>query len=456
MRQIILVILVLFWVSITSAAPVQIDPRRSLAVTEQAILAHFPLERVLTQLAEQSQVPGTTALSLFHQLWDTQNPDPGLGLGPHCNDQVNKNGRPALNSFPYTCRRSEGRQAQTDPFANSQSPNAYIPVGLFNRFDLAPKDGANCGEYRIAFAKRSGILNQIQRAFLIFEAVLPNPNPGQGLQGCLPIARFWSGLSQTALVEERAARLEDFYFNGIPGVQPVVQVDHYGGNPQGTGQVRANLFMNIPRFTGQWMLREFKLIRAGSGVFVPQPDENNPPGALFEPDSTHPKAAAFRAFFPSQVANLAAERLTDITMQMPDEFSSGQSISSLSNENDLSEHFDDGELKMAIQVELNRLGSGLTPEQIVERAQAMVCAGCHQLSNNRALGGGLRWPSSRIFTHTSEQTEVVNGQRRHRLSQAITQVFLPQREKILEDFLNGQLRTQQLKPHEPLSGFRTH
>src|SRR4051812_47491586 len=65
-----------------------VDARRSLAVTEQTILSRFSLERVLTQLAAQSGVSGLTALTLFQQWWDTQNPGPGVYAGAHCDDSV--------------------------------------------------------------------------------------------------------------------------------------------------------------------------------------------------------------------------------------------------------------------------------------------------------------------------------------------------------------------------------
>ena len=32
----------------------------------------------------------------------------------------------------------------------------FFPVALFNRFDLAPEDGAHCGEYRIVYAMHDG------------------------------------------------------------------------------------------------------------------------------------------------------------------------------------------------------------------------------------------------------------------------------------------------------------
>ena len=82
---------------------ISVDPRRSLVVTEQTILARFPFERVLEQLVMQSGVPQLTSLELFQQWWDTQNSGPGLGLGPHCDDTVDAV-TPVINGFPYTCR----------------------------------------------------------------------------------------------------------------------------------------------------------------------------------------------------------------------------------------------------------------------------------------------------------------------------------------------------------------
>jgi hypothetical protein len=85
---------------------VDIDLRRSLVVTELAILSRFPLKRVMDQLVTQSGVAGLTSLDLFQQWWDTQNPaEQSFGHEPHCTG--------FLNGFPYTCRPapSEGGQA---------------------------------------------------------------------------------------------------------------------------------------------------------------------------------------------------------------------------------------------------------------------------------------------------------------------------------------------------------
>jgi hypothetical protein len=210
---------------------VTIDPRRSLVVTEEAILARFPLERVLDQLVAQSGVAGLTSLELFHQWWDTQNPGPSLGLGPHCDDTVHGSDNPIRNDFPYTCRPdpAEGGQIDADPFAPpATNPDAYIPIGLFNRFDLTPADGSHCGEYRIVYAKRSGVTIAVERHLLIFEAILPNPHPNQGLKDCRKIVDFWADLSKEGDIEKRGDDLEQLYFEGFANVEPVVHVRHCG------------------------------------------------------------------------------------------------------------------------------------------------------------------------------------------------------------------------------------
>ena len=67
-----------------------IDVHRSLFVHDRATLdgADFSLSKTLGQIAQQvsTKVPGTTAVSIFRQFWDTQNPAPGVTSGPHCTD----------------------------------------------------------------------------------------------------------------------------------------------------------------------------------------------------------------------------------------------------------------------------------------------------------------------------------------------------------------------------------
>ena len=176
--------------------------------TEQIILARFPFKRVLDQLVADSGVPGLTSLALFRQWWDTQNPQPGLGQGAHCNDQVDSNGSPTLNTYPYSCRPapSEGAQSTADPFAEplATNPDSYLPIGVFMRPDLARKTTRSCGEYRLVYAKRSGITIATQRNLIIFEGYMPNPRGDGRLRGCNALLEFVAGLLGRA--RRRSAR----------------------------------------------------------------------------------------------------------------------------------------------------------------------------------------------------------------------------------------------------------
>ena len=126
-------------------APTVVDVRRSLAVTDQVITSTFTLGAVLDQLAAQSGAAGLTGLQLFTQLWDTQNTAAsGITTGPHCDDNGN-----TLNGFPYQCRLVEGNQA----FNAATEIANYSLIGLYNRFDLASPNGADCGEHRMVFGR---------------------------------------------------------------------------------------------------------------------------------------------------------------------------------------------------------------------------------------------------------------------------------------------------------------
>ena len=416
-------------IGVTSQAvdgSVTIDARRSLAVTETAIVSQLTLAAVLDQLAAQSGVAGMTGLQLFKQLWDTQNVSPGQTAGPHCTD----NGS-TVNSFSYDCRPSEGDQAGSSAASITQ----YSAVGLFNRFDLAPSAGADCGEYRVVFAKTSGG----GRSFVIFEAVLPNPTPSLGLTGCRPVQQLWADLTSNDDVSSRATALHDFYFNGLPGFLPVIHLDNYGntGLDRATGQVRVNEFIGHP-----WMLREFKLqkLSASSLHFVPVTDKMNPFGDLFRPGSTHPLAAEFQGtFFPSQVAALAVNDINAFNYSVPDKFNIGQSDAQSGGVVDeyVSRFAGPGALRTSIQAQLTALGSTLTPDNIVARAEALSCGGCHERSNGASLGGGLTWPGSGDFVHATELLESgPDGQRFH-LSNALTSTFLPHRKAVMEAFLGA-------------------
>jgi len=422
-----------------------VDPRRSLFVTELDVVQQaFTLEEVLAKLATDSGDPTLTPDLLWQQWWDTQNTSPGLGLGPNCDDVVNAQGNPTINGFPIQCPRNEGSEINADPFTPGTG-SFYEPIALVNRFDLAPLDGSNCGEFRVIFARHSGATNSFQRNLVIFEAVLPNPAPSCGLEGCRSVARFWQRLSRIDDPRRRADALRRFYLEGFPsrGIAPVIHADHFG---PGSGQIRTNQFMNGSQIQ-TWQLREFKLARlceAGDArcelQFVPVTVKGNPFGELFGPTSSDPRAARFKRHYLTQVEDLAVGDVNEFSAVVPDRFNAGQS-NSQGAENDYPMHFaSSSHFERALERRLRQLHIPLTPDHLVRRSLALSCAGCHQLSNgapNNDLGAGITWPASLGFVHvTEQQTEIIDGNEHFLISPALTDVFVPHREGVFEQYLD--------------------
>jgi hypothetical protein len=421
--------------------PVGIEPRSSLAITDEVLLQGFGFQRVMNLLVTQNNgrgpelVPRTTAEGLFDTLWSTQ--------ASECSDG-------AMNGFPYSCRAREvDANIAGNPF--SSGDDGYLPIGLFNRFDLAATDGADCGEYRVVFARRSGMTNGVQRALLIFEAVLANPQPQLGLEGCGPVLTFWQKLSQPLSVARKASLLEEFYFKGLPGFQPVVHMDNYGVRTHASGQVRTNQFMQL-----NWNLREFKLARScvcttdcpPANVctlsFEPTTVKTNPAERLFRSNATpgvDPVAADFRqsALLPALSSDkLLLDDMNRFGWTVPDEFNSGESDAQNSQHDYASQP--SSLLLGEVQSRLDAVGSPLNPTQVLNRATAMSCAGCHQHSNGADLGfgDGVTWPISLGFVHVAEFGENSDlGGQRFLISNALVELFLPHRERVFEDYLNG-------------------
>ena len=80
-----------------------------------------------------------------------------------------------------------------------------------------------------------------------------------------------------------------------------------------------------------------------------------------------------------------------------------------------------------------RAQAGLSPENVVARAQALSCAGCPQLSPKQDMGGNLgNWPDSLVFTHTTEQqTEQGPDGERFAISPALSGTFIPHRVDVI-------------------------
>ena len=427
--------------------PSTIDVNRSLFVHDRATLdaVDFSLKRTLTKIASDAVAAGATgatAQKLFRDLWDTQNPAASAATpdGAQCDD----NGT-TLNGFPNACRPTDGAQAKA---ANLEAEMAtYQAVGVVNRLDLAAEGWKNCGEHRIVYGRVGG---PIQRSFIIFEAVLPNPRPGCE-SGCRAVAQHWYDLSSVADPVERAKRLEKLFYTGLPGFEPVVRVDHYaaktsGGYSGGSGQIRTNQFLQQP-----WMLKEFKLALDCTTAPcklepVPIPVKLNPDGLLWT-ETTVGLANDFQQNVAlPQVGSLAVNDINKFTYQVQLPFDAVRSQSqSPGPHDDYLESYTTvpgapGGFRAALASAAAASAPALTDRQIVNRAAALSCAGCHQPSGfgllaANSIGPGMSWPDSAAFVHV--RAEASGGV--HTLSPALTTTFLPERAKNLASMLSDKV-----------------
>ncbi len=405
---------------------------QSLAVTDPEALLKFGFTRTINRILATANVASTeTNVGVYQRWMRSFGASDALG---DCNDP-----RMDPNGYGLGCPRSDELLLSTfNPMADSVSKVKWAPVAIMNRFDLAPANGATCGEYRIVYAMKSQSPTIGGRAFIIFEAALPNPTPSQGLAACLPVAQFWQGLSSDNSSTSRAAKLEKFYFTGgaVPGFKPIVSAAHYGLTESGStirnaGQIRTNFFVN----NTEWHLREYKLRRACTAPdtvstckleFVHGTVRQNPAEELFT--GTHPRSEAFLADFLNQVPRLAAGDINSIGMITGNNFNEFESVSQANNVQYSLSGVASSPVRVAIRNKLSAIGSTLSVNNILDRATTQTCAGCHQVSNGVALGGGLTWPSSDSFVHIDELG---------RLSPALIDVFLPRRKVVLESFING-------------------
>jgi hypothetical protein len=452
----------------------------SIFVSDVETVSKIKFSEVMDQLVKQSGDPLLTKQILFRQWWDSAGQRPGLGLGPHCDDESTPapaagiatfTALSALNNLPYRCPRLEVAETANDPFANEVDANkdAYSAIAFSNRFDLAspPND---CGEYRIVFARNSGRSDPLNRNLIIFEARVPNPKPADGLNGCRPILDFWHGLSDPMIgAADRGGRLRDFYLNGLPaaGVGPIVHVDHY---TFGTGQIRTNQFMlndadprfPIPPF--DWTLREFKTFKTnGTLIITPDSVKTNPGNLLFAAGTTDVRVGSLNQDIRAQMKGILggagpAGGVDDVnsigfqaTGQGVNAFESDESNPDLG---DIATAYAPGGtenpgLRSNIQSILNVAAPTLTPLNVVNRLRTQTCAGCHQYSDNdHGLGGKAVWPNKRAgdathprmpFTQESERTAdlqpaVVGGGKRYAIS-STTECLIDFREVFMKKAL---------------------
>ncbi|APR81045.1 Hypothetical protein A7982_06392 [Minicystis rosea] len=426
--------------------PPTIDVTRSLAITDLPTLGavdaqgklRFSLYRVLQKLGTSSKTDkGNSPSELYQRIFDTNNTKAGgfVADGQHCDDQKDAHGNAILNGFPIECPRQEGQLAnlaEHNPFCSGPNCDPYTPIAITNRFDLAPENGQTCGQYRIVFGKgvndeplkTAGNPFVFNRNLIIFEAIVPNARPDLGLKGCSPVVGLWYSLSKIADPAKRAALLDQFFFSGIPGFPAALDFSHFRGTVdphtgvQTSGQIRGNQFL-FDKGGQNWQLREYNTERSCKCIGLNTvctakirmvTTKENPAATLFDDNDTSPRALAFRdpanpSGFLSQVSELARNDLNRLNFKgLSPSFNGGESTSSPAfsipgqppptPQNDTNYNMvfrASGPFAAAIQTELDKIGSPLTPVEIVRRAQTQACAGCHLLSTSASafFGGAL-------------------------------------------------------------------
>jgi len=408
-----------------TVGPVNIVINRSMVLTDPAVIDGITLQRVLEALIDRAGV-NMTPLDLYKQWFDTQNPKPGMFVAdaPHCDDFIT-DGKPSFNGYVRRCPTPEGILATTDPFL----AHDYVTLGVINRFDQTPADGSNCGQYRIIFERRDHNV-ATSKVDVIFEGVLPNPNPPAGIFACRAVAQYWADLSNVDSALERRTRVERFFFDGIPGFEPLLMQEHLTNGGRVRNKHVTSAHAGIPRFY-QFLVE--KRCSGSNCRLVMQPDvlENATFGALYDASLDTPYGTQFREEFIRAIPTLA---LKDINYYV------NFSKQALLVESDPSDDFitfaagppyghgvatsqAGKDFDARVRAELARIGSTLTPQQLTARADTQHCTGCHL--GGTPIGDGMLFPRASNDSHVTPSG----------MSQALQDVFAPNRAKILRDFL---------------------
>jgi hypothetical protein len=453
--------------------PPRIDPASSLLVLDSAVdKSTFALRKTIDAIlgSMKSPVPPTQSNreSFLRTLFDS------------FNDPVRTNHVSKL-PMPVDLRPFE---AALDPkkLLDPGDPMGLVPVALVNRLDLAPKDWSNCGEHRIIYSFSRPFPAQPTesmpsgRMYLIFEARTENPR-GQGFEGCRATADFWRSLTDERDAEGRARRLEQFYYQGIPGTAgPVVQAKHYGAP---LGQVRGSFLSTYPVETSTrrpiqsaiWQLREWLVVNSGHPTpasFVSVPVNDTPltqfyldaNGTGLDQPLNPALEASERAAFQAEFVSTSLQRLfapdvdrNQLTSGHPDykpeldpksgsfdkdkykidilgrssvltssRFNEFQSVAEGTEDEPRSQVGEGLKAKIDAQLGYLDIGPMQKPDlrDALNRAGAVTCGGCHHFSRGLSVGkvGGktISWPDSIGFVHVSEEGAP---------SPALTDVFLP-------------------------------
>lgn len=435
-------------------APVPVTsvlPQRSLVEANPATLAAFSVATTFDRIATNGLVTGSGS-SWNDAIFRSQSRSiefPEGTPGPFCDDPIT--GLSIVNGFVQTCPTSGSSVVG--------NVGQWQPLAVVNRFDLAPLGGEDCGEQRASFflngAPGSGLPS---RAFMIFEAVVPNPRPEQGLEGCRPVANFWAGLSSIDDPAARGARLAQAFYTGDPaltaaGFKPFMTFENV---TQRGGRVRTNLFGS----RGIWHFNEYRLLDGGSVRQLPV--AQSLPDSAFTPftDSfSVVKREQCRQELKASVPLLLGGDPSELNIDVSPDCFGPESTSASPRADGSITTFPDYATELANAAAA--AGVPLTARQLGARIQmAGTCVGCHLVlpdsganGSTADFGAGMTIPAFQSgfdlpeansvgFAHVNERlsapcaSEGADALRTCRaLSPLLKTFFLPRRKSVFENYL---------------------
>jgi hypothetical protein len=439
---------------------VSVVVHRSLFERNEAALTGFSVAQTLTRIAENAALPitGTVWHDNLFKTMARQETFPGEP-GPFCNSG---GVFPHLvNGFIVGCAGIAsplvGRLAQ------------WKPLAVSNRFDLAPAGGENCGEARASFFMPPGVVTAPARAFMIFEAVVPNPQPNLGLDGCRAVQNFWQSLGSIADPAARGVKLTQAFLTGEPGltaagVKPFFTFENFGEHK---GRVRTETF-GVAGVVPGWDFREFRINADGSALHMPVAQSF---AVTAFASSDHPKAAQCRQELLNTLGTLtpASPNLNFLGLDVSPTCFDGASGNFGNRPEELVALGVQPEFTAALQARAAVLApaANLSAVQIAARVSfGGTCIGCHfrqDQAAQRNLGQGLVLP---VVTPVGAESlddvdfTMVNNLRQEpcaasgpdaaqncfKLSPTLGAIFLPHRKSVLESYLNTPAGTFQPPP----------
>lgn len=417
-----------------------IRPERSIIESNPDALAYFSLDRVLARATGKAGADVYRAYALTF----TTRRDDETDSGPRCDDEVAAaDGWSTLNGFPLPCPAEAANLYWQLP--------AWKPLAVTNRFDLAPAGGETCGEQHLSFFLDTSFGGQPEfpvRAYLNFAAVIANPAPDRGLEGCRPLLNFWASLSRSEYdaPDRRARALERAFLGNATaaesapastelaalassGFRSLISPEHFGNE----GRMQLLYLGDV----GEWHFFEHALATGATGLVERRPLTQTLPVAALV--NEHPRRDQCVNELLASVPGLVNEDVNLLRLNVApacfaatnssDDATLAVALRTAPLGPDLRERLD-AHMKLYFP-ELGMLG-----EEVAKRARfAGTCAGCHDL-------GDSPWSNPSSFSHVSRDLMQFcansgpdSTRRCYARSPLLNTVFVPHWTDVLDRFL---------------------